>query len=191
MQSGAFIQLVLTLAAIASKMYSLMPDIQNSLALGWASAHRSLQVLSPSCASKLKPIGPRTDAVRSEIPASLQVTSRPREFDDATFEDLGISIARPTNVPNLAEETPTDSLGARTPSAVPEDDVSILVEDTVQWPSESVVTHISRVTTLNQDVDVNKLSAATSSTKRGRKSRPGGGVPIKQKRDEIDDIFGF
>jgi hypothetical protein len=48
MQSGAFIQLVLALAAIASRMFILMPEIQEALALGWAAGHAFLQALNVS-----------------------------------------------------------------------------------------------------------------------------------------------
>lgn len=48
MQSGAFIQLVLTLAAIAARMDSLIPEFQDALRLGWNAGYRFLQDLDVS-----------------------------------------------------------------------------------------------------------------------------------------------
>jgi len=46
MQSGAFLQLVLTLAAIASRMHLLVTEIHEILVSGWTACHRILQVLN-------------------------------------------------------------------------------------------------------------------------------------------------
>jgi len=186
MQSGAFIQLILTLAAIASRMYTFMPEIQEVLALGWAAGHRSLQALSPSCAHKLKPIGVHTNAELREI-----LTSRPHknnEFDDATHEDLGGSIARPACVLNVNQEVDAVSIGPGTPSTGFNDvatvsiDVPVLAENEAEWPSQAVVSHDA-----SQLVDTNKPSIM----KRERKFKLTNVPPVKRKRDEIDDIFGI
>jgi len=48
MQSGAFIQLVLTLVAIVSRMDILTSELQDALRLTWSAAHRVLQILDVS-----------------------------------------------------------------------------------------------------------------------------------------------
>lgn len=45
MQSGAFIQLVLTLLAICARMTALLPELQDSLQVSWAACHIVLQIL--------------------------------------------------------------------------------------------------------------------------------------------------
>jgi hypothetical protein len=45
MQSGAFVHLILTLAAIASKMHMLIPEIKEALSIGLAALHRVSRVL--------------------------------------------------------------------------------------------------------------------------------------------------
>lgn len=48
MQSGAFIQLILTLAAISARMDALLPEFQDALRIGWNIGHRFLQVVDVS-----------------------------------------------------------------------------------------------------------------------------------------------
>lgn len=50
MQSGAFIQLVLTLLAICARMTALLPELQDALQISYAACHRVLQILNV-CAS--------------------------------------------------------------------------------------------------------------------------------------------
>jgi len=45
MQHGAFVQLILTLAAIAARMDALMPEFQDVLQLSWTANHRILLIL--------------------------------------------------------------------------------------------------------------------------------------------------
>lgn len=53
MQSGAFIQLALTLAAVAARTMALLPEIQDALQVSWAAGHTILQVLDVSAKSTL------------------------------------------------------------------------------------------------------------------------------------------
>jgi hypothetical protein len=45
MQSGAFVQLVLMLAAIAARMDALVPEILDVIQLGWTTSRRILEIL--------------------------------------------------------------------------------------------------------------------------------------------------
>jgi hypothetical protein len=45
MQHGAFVQLILTLAAIAARMDALIPEFQDVFQLGWMVNHRILLIL--------------------------------------------------------------------------------------------------------------------------------------------------
>jgi hypothetical protein len=46
MQSGAFIQLILTLAAVAARMDALIPEFVDVLQLSWAASHRVLMIFN-------------------------------------------------------------------------------------------------------------------------------------------------
>jgi hypothetical protein len=48
MQSGAFVQLILTLAAVAARMHALIPEFKDVLQLSWATSHRILLILDVS-----------------------------------------------------------------------------------------------------------------------------------------------
>jgi len=45
LNTGAFAQLVLTLAAIASRMYALIPEIEDTLFVGFTACHQILKIL--------------------------------------------------------------------------------------------------------------------------------------------------
>lgn len=45
MQSGSFVQLILTLAAIVARMDALVPELRDTIQLGWTACHQILCIL--------------------------------------------------------------------------------------------------------------------------------------------------
>ncbi|KAJ7285882.1 hypothetical protein C8J57DRAFT_1496582 [Mycena rebaudengoi] len=110
MQSGAFIQLILTLAAIASRMSSLVADLIDALELTWSAAHRILAVLDPARSQKQK--HPQKYLQRRQR-ASAELKDGVTEPTTLTlsdvYEDFGVSIARQRSI--LPENSVVEDAG--------------------------------------------------------------------------------
>ncbi|KAJ6630759.1 hypothetical protein B0H10DRAFT_1982782 [Mycena sp. CBHHK59/15] len=105
MQSGAFIQLVLTLAAIASRMHNVVAEISEVLELTWAAVHQIHNVLDPTGSTGSRKHGrQRSLSVNSSDIGPVAVV-----HDDAG-EDTGVSVVRrdlrldikPENLPQIS-----------------------------------------------------------------------------------------
>ncbi|KAJ7774673.1 hypothetical protein DFH07DRAFT_800468 [Mycena maculata] len=148
MQTGAFIQLILTLAGIASRMSSLVAELAEVLELIWAAVHRILLTLDPRARSTRRPIS---------SPDQSNAIEMPKELPTDIYEDTGVSIAR------------QDPQNARLPNPY----TNTAHEDMHAHSVESV--EVERKTVAKR--------VAVNEPERRR-------VKKKQKRDEIDDIFG-
>ncbi|KAJ8487018.1 hypothetical protein ONZ51_g4428 [Trametes cubensis] len=201
MQSGAFLQLVLTLAAIASRLSILLSEVRGALEVAWSAAFRVLQTTFPTYAGKVRQLvkglpletppapGPSRTHSKSKTPPA---DPGPGEFVD---EDLGSSLARPPT--SLApEENVVDTFDA--------DATALSLSDEHPQPPDSMSFSLSNE--LAQSIEQSRVPSpaiklteetpapAMPSAPKRKKTDGEGSKPAKKKkkkRDEIDDIFGF
>ncbi|KAI0664883.1 hypothetical protein C8Q70DRAFT_17782 [Cubamyces menziesii] len=201
MQSGAFLQLMLALAAIASRLSILLSEVRGALEVAWSAAFRVLQTTFPAYVGKVRQLvkalpletppapGPSRTHSKSKTPPA---DPGPGEFVD---EDLGSSLARPPT--SLApEENVVDTFDA--------DATALSLSDEQPQPPDSMSFSLSNE--LAQPIEQSRVPspaikppeeisapAMPSAPKRkktdGESSKPA--KKKKKKRDEIDDIFGF
>jgi len=174
MQSGAFLQLILTLVAITSRMDVLVIELQEILSLIWDVAHLVLETINPGDARKHTSKGISHPAVS----ATVQKRTISLETDIALYEDMGTSLNRQNNGEG------TCHLPAVEPQQVEQDTTGD--ESTVQSHSFSAVdVGPTRVVVERKVVAVAKRSSYSGQeigSKRQKKKR--------KQADEIDAIFG-
>jgi hypothetical protein len=187
MQSGAFIQLILTLAAIAARMDALIPEFQDALQIAWKTGHRFLQVLDPKQAQKMKPIhAEKRDSQRPSTAAEMDLHT-PLNIPSLE-DDIGSSVAR----------DPCASLSSNYAVDVTSNPVSSIVDDDTVVVSGEVLELLTtagqaepvRRVIVERPVSAEKVSKRSQQSHEAGAAQPGKKAKRK-KRNEIDDIFGF
>ncbi|KAI8998704.1 hypothetical protein BD414DRAFT_475826 [Trametes punicea] len=194
MQSGAFLQLVLVLAAVASRMSILLSEVRAALEVTWSAGHRVLCTLFPSEAGKVKQLGSAEPHEPAPVPAAPSAASRSKsplaepgrgEVED---EDLGRTLARPP--PRAPEQNVdasfyADAVANSRPDAPPSDAMTF-----------SLSSELAQLIVPPPSAPGPSESAPHTMPNTPKRKKPDGesGRPAKKKkkkRDEIDDIFGF
>ncbi|KAH9901312.1 hypothetical protein C8Q73DRAFT_677453 [Cubamyces lactineus] len=201
MQSGAFLQLVLTLAAIASRLSILLSEVRGALEVAWSAAFRVLQAIFPTYAGKVRQLVKALPVEAPPAPGPSRTHSKsksppadpgPGEFVD---EDLGSSLARPPK--SLApEENVTDAFDADATALSlsdeqpqPPDSTSFSLSNELAQSIEQSLVPLSAIKPLEETSAPAMPSAPKRKKTDGESSKPA--KKKKKKRDEIDDIFGF
>ncbi|KAI0374813.1 hypothetical protein BV20DRAFT_960994 [Pilatotrama ljubarskyi] len=200
MQTGAFLQLVLAFAAIASRLSILLSEVRAALEVSWSATHRALQALFPAEVRKVqnlvKVVDTDTAAPTPAVPPSTSHSKSPRAVPgpgDVQDEDLGSALARPPPPPEAPEENidafDADATALSLPDGnseqPPGDPMTFSLSTELAQP---IVPQVGRGTCEGTPVP----SAANAPKRKktvGESSRPA--KKKKKKRDEIDDIFGF
>jgi len=162
MQTGAFIQLILTLVGIASRMSSLVSELTPVLEQIRGAVHRILVTLDPETQThddlrSRRTLPDQSSAIHASVKVSTDV-----------YEDTGVSIARQDPQPEVRPPYPINT--------------TTTARHAIHTPS----------------YDIPALPAVNSVevvTKKAKRSFPESDAKLlkpkkKQKRDEIDDIFG-
>ncbi|KAI0637045.1 hypothetical protein C8Q77DRAFT_1095741 [Trametes polyzona] len=212
MQTGAFLQLVLALAAIASRLSVLLSEVKGALELSWSASYRATLALFPSEAAKVTKLlhtktvvppqgsrsAPSASTPKSKSPAAVSGPADPQD------EDLGSALARPVPQPPGPEENvqtfDADATATPHPRAAVEEEeelepipppdrtmhMAYTLLDELAQPSES-----TRSNPAGGEPPAETVASAPKRKKRseGEKEKPP--KKKKKKRDEIDDIFGF
>ncbi|KAI0781013.1 hypothetical protein BD413DRAFT_17917 [Trametes elegans] len=194
MQTGAFLQLVLALAAIASRLSMLLSEVRAALEVSWSASYRALQALYPAEVGKAQRLAnisvpAHTPPVAPSVPQSKSpaADTGPGEVQD---EDLGSALTRP---PQQAAEENVGAFDADA-SAVPlhherpPDPVTFSLSNELARPTDSTAPR-STVGSSQVDLATSVANAPKRKKTGGESSRPV--KKKKKKRDEIDDIFGF
>lgn len=173
MQSGAFIQLIVLFAGLASRMATLLTEMGDCVRSCEAVCDRVLSVIDPNYEPRF--IAGLGASKTSELPLSRQSDqSAPTIDQDVPLEDIGSAVSR--------EET----LQVDLPSSTSVDG-GVVMEDTKSITFDpvhaAIVIEKVAVTTLPVRKDKRKISSTPVDHGRSKK--------VRQKRDEIDDIFGF
>lgn len=194
MQSGAFVQLILTLAAISARMDALMPEFREVLRIGWVINYQMLQILDPGQASRIKPIPvDHADAHHECVPAVIELDTKVNEV--SLSEDLGSSVKRPILIappfPNTIDAASSHEL------SFPVADSDVISDDTLHLTNavndESLQPTVSGQFEVERRV-VQKLPVKVNKTSKRRGEDAGIILPKKAKktkRNAIDDIFDF
>ncbi|KAH9854156.1 hypothetical protein C2E23DRAFT_819792 [Lenzites betulinus] len=100
-QTGAFLQLMLVLAAIASRLSILLTEVRAALEIAWSASYRALQTLYPASAAKVKKLVKSDTAVSLPATAPSRRDSKPQPAanhdpgpGDVQDEDLGSALVR-------------------------------------------------------------------------------------------------
>ncbi|KAF9500908.1 hypothetical protein BDN71DRAFT_1585597 [Pleurotus eryngii] len=161
MQTGAFIQLLVVLAAVVSRMDILVEEITDALELMCKSGRDVMNVIDPASVMETRPthLMPGGNDVPTATPSIEQT--------DVTDEDLGDVLSRlsaPAWQDNPPPLDPNQAL------------LSVYQDTEVISITRTVVTVAS-----------NEAAASPPEPPRQQKAKK----PKRSKRDEIDDIFGF
>ncbi|KAI0646981.1 hypothetical protein C8Q79DRAFT_1009134 [Trametes meyenii] len=205
MQTGAFLQLVLTLAAIASRLSLLLTEVRPALEASWLACFRVLQILFPAKAIKVRPLvkpDPAVPAPPLPVGAPAPTTSKPPDVDsgpdDPQDEDTGSALSRAPQLTAVPEENvrafDADAFAHSLPAGQPPP-----VEMSFSLSSElSQVRPIASPVPQSSNTVPSEGTSAASATNAPKRKKAGGEGPSskpvkkkKKKRDEIDDIFGF
>ncbi|CDO68348.1 hypothetical protein BN946_scf184799.g75 [Trametes cinnabarina] len=208
MQSGAFLQLLLVLAAIASRLSILLSEVRAAAELSWFASFRALQTLYPSEAGQVKPLVKR-DLHESSPTAPLGAptvsrsrsprTADPgRDRDEVEDEDLGRSLARIPSEPSEQKvDAPfcADASANSLPDELPADPMTFSLSDELARPiGSSVPPQSAKANEPSGSEGARPAQPAMPSAPKRKKAEADGGRPVKKKkkkRDEIDDIFGL
>ncbi|KAL1717502.1 hypothetical protein EV715DRAFT_292187 [Schizophyllum commune] len=219
MQSGFFLQLILTLAALASRLDVLVQDLGDALRGSWTCMYKLFCVLNPSEAKKTpKPRstgadgGDKQDLPPQAAPQLLPVVEEPMGGQEDTGET--ISRAEPQDsaelssmglsLPNSPALSDNNSVAKSKPAPPPADDD----EDTIVVADITATPAPAQIITSPPTVPATKeTKAATPPTKQlgvaahskqpkkrlleDTKVREPAPKKKKKKKDAIDDIFGF
>lgn len=188
MQTAAFLQLAITLGAIASRINILLEEICGVLELCQEACHRILQIVDPQQAQKtLHLIRSSTNDIENPLLTAKAVPKRPPVVDDTHGEDIG-SILQRSQQPSFKGS----------PKSTAEDDVSLSLDLETNQVAEappSATTNLN-MNTIRTTVIRNSAAVIPRHNVVKRKSAAGSQVKAasskkKRKNDEIDDIFGF
>ncbi|KAF7338331.1 DUF4477 domain-containing protein [Mycena venus] len=161
MQTGAFIQLILTLAGIASRMSSLISELLPILEQVRDAVYRILLALDPE-------VPPHDDSrSRRALPdqSSSMLASVKTSID--VCEDTGVSIVRQDPQPAALPSPPNGCID------------TAVVRDALSYD-------IPALAAVNSVEVVTKKAKRSPSERDPKQLKP----KKKRKRDEIDDIFG-
>ncbi|CCL99125.1 uncharacterized protein FIBRA_01139 [Fibroporia radiculosa] len=196
MQTAAFLQLILTLAAIASRLRILLTEIRAATEQAGNACHKLLQSLSLTEAGKIqhpKGYGPHT---AREIPLRTQSSTPSAEIamsDDLVTEDLGSVLRRSNPEMDVAArdqsvDHPIDAISSSL--ELVRDDAQM---DAFDMASATTVVTPRRITiSRNPDKISSDSSRIATSAKRKQVETSKKSIKAKKKRkDDIDDIFGF
>ncbi|KAI0670454.1 hypothetical protein C8Q78DRAFT_126522 [Trametes maxima] len=205
MQTGAFLHLVLTLAAIASRLSILLSEVRPALEASWSACFRVLQAQFPAKASKVKPLVKQDPVVPAPpLPAGVHPPTTPKSPDadsgpgDPQDEDTGSALSRAPQLTTAPEEKArtfdADASAYSPPAEQPppvEMSFSLSSELSLARPIGSPMPQLSGAVP-------SEGTSATSAANAPKRKKAGGegssSKPVKKKkkkRDEIDDIFGF
>ncbi|KAI0831229.1 hypothetical protein BC628DRAFT_1352838 [Trametes gibbosa] len=208
MQTGAFLQLVLVLAAIASRMSVLFTEAKAALEVAWSASYRALQTLHPASAARVKHLA-RTDTAAASPPATTpsRSDSKPPPAVDrdpgpgnVQDEDLGSTLVRLPPAQRIpAAEQNVDAFDAdananTTAHSHPREErvppqsgpMTFSLLDELVRP----IGHRFEATLASEGtVGVPAASAPKRKKAGGEKDKPA--KRKKKKLDEIDAIFGF
>ncbi|KAG9226349.1 hypothetical protein CCMSSC00406_0003228 [Pleurotus cornucopiae] len=163
MQTGAFIQLLVVLAAVVSRMNILVEEITDALELVRKSGREVMNVIDPASATE-------TRSTHSMPGGNDVPTTTPSiEQTDVTDEDLGDVLSRPS-VPVPAWQ-----------------DIPLPLDPNQALLSIYQDTGVVSITRTVVTVASNEAAASPPEPPRQQKAKR----PKRSKRDEIDDIFGF
>ncbi|KAI0748045.1 hypothetical protein C8Q80DRAFT_1270493 [Daedaleopsis nitida] len=194
MQTGAFLQLILVLAALASRMSLLLSEVRSALETSWHAGHKVLTALYPSEANSVKMLlikpddkAVATTAIVSSTQPKSVVGALPT-MTDAHDEDLGDTLARP----------PLAAIGRKPVAPTPTPDATTLerIDSISHAGAFSLLNELSTASEAQTSHMVaTEISIITpASAPKRKKAEENGSKPVKKKkkkRDEIDDIFGF
>ncbi|KAJ7097968.1 hypothetical protein B0H15DRAFT_823628 [Mycena belliarum] len=172
MQTGAFIQLILTLAGIASRLSALVVELAEVLELIWGAGHRIRSTLHPSDSE------PRSLTPRS---TTLPLLDRSNAVVQAEGldEDTGVSINR---APLMRDQSrPAHGVGISIPPPPPPE---VGPPYSYSPPDRAQDVALSDSTVIAQKMKPAKEPRDVGDPDRRRK------VTRKRVRDEIDAIFG-
>ncbi|KAF7440463.1 hypothetical protein PC9H_000808 [Pleurotus ostreatus] len=161
MQTGAFIQLLVVLAAVVSRMDILVEEITDALELMRKSGREVMNVIDPASATETRSTHSMPGG--NDVPT----TTSSIEQTDVTDEDLGDVLSRPSILAWQDNPPPLDPNQAL---------LSVYQDTGVVSITRTVVTVAS-----------NEAAASPPDPPRQQKAKK----PRRTKRDEIDDIFGF
>ncbi|GJE87206.1 hypothetical protein PsYK624_032890 [Phanerochaete sordida] len=205
LQTGAFLQLILTLTAITSRMAFLLTEIGPAVAQAWAACYRLLENLTPGpiqpmprfLTGRYRDLDPRRIATP---PAASRSVSRPAPDIEEGVD--GVPVARPPTATAIGTSAAVaDSVTVTGPGSdmIMEEETVTVSEDLsllfVQ-PQEPFVPKTIVRETVERKVAKTKEPGEGS----GRKRSAGAAAPgteeakskkKRKKKDEIDDIFGF
>ncbi|KAG2157060.1 hypothetical protein DEU56DRAFT_762864 [Suillus clintonianus] len=176
MQSGAFIQLIVLFAGLSSRMATLLTELGDCVRDCESACDRVLSVIDP--AHKASFIAGSGTSKPTEHPLSDQSDQPVPAIDpNVPSEDFGSAVSRGDTV-DLPSSTP---VGA---GVIVKNNTVSIDFDPLQ---ASVVVEKVAVTKLSTRKDriatKRKISSAPADQGRSKK--------LREKRDEIDDIFGF
>ncbi|KAI0362012.1 hypothetical protein OH77DRAFT_1441157 [Trametes cingulata] len=207
MQTGAFLQLVLTFAAIASRLSILLSEVRSALEVSWSASRRVLQALFPAEVRKAQGLVKIADAdaaapTPTVVPSGVPSTSHSKSPSavpgpgDVQDEDLGSALARPAPPPPQAAEENVSTFDADATAhsrpadsePPPDDPMTFSLSTELARPIASPVPQTAGGT--SEGASVPSAAGAPKRKKTaGESGRPA--KKKKKKRDEIDDIFGF
>ncbi|KAI0721697.1 hypothetical protein C8T65DRAFT_565758 [Cerioporus squamosus] len=207
MQTGAFLQMIVVLAAIASRIRLLLVEVRAALEVSWSASYRALQTIFPSEAHTVKLLLKSVEAdaassdVGSSLPQSRALSSAPT-LVEVHEEDLGDTMSRPVRSATLTEEQSCTSIvSLRKPASLPQEeeamDPGAFSLATELRRNESNRVHAAEVPPTSHLVppEVIVVPSSQSTTNAPKRKKTEGDKPKpakkKKKRDAIDDIFGF
>ncbi|KAG1782451.1 hypothetical protein EV702DRAFT_1192128 [Suillus placidus] len=175
MQSGAFIHLIVLFAGLASRMATLLTEMVDCVQGCEATCDRVLSVIDPTHKPSFI-AGSRTSKT-SEHPLSRQTDQQAPTIDpDVPLEDFGSAVSREETL-ELPSSTPVDA--------------RVIMEKTgsINFDPLQAAVVVEKVVVTTLPTRKDKIG-----TKRKMSSTPadqGRSKKVREKRDEIDDIFGF
>ncbi|TRM58636.1 hypothetical protein BD626DRAFT_510895 [Schizophyllum amplum] len=202
MQSGFFLQLILTLAALSSRLDILVQDLRDALQGSWTTIYELFRTLNPSAATKvpkIQTVGPRPCS-KGELAAPSVSQALPVRDEPAGDEDTGVTITRAPEVPaepevsDMQDTVPTAPLPSVTgrkridkSTDTYDDSPTREVEDTIDVVNIREAETPARVVA----TPLRPTPASKQPKKRIADKSKGDAPKKKRKKDEIDAIFGF
>lgn len=190
-QTAAFLQLSLTLVAIASRICSLLGDAQVAIEMCQTACFRTLQILDPQEAQKMIHLAGNLGSSSRKLSAVEITVPQPQIImpDKNIAEDLGDVVQRAPSPPS--EDTPanvllnTEALSLHleapyTAEATTNDSIVQVVREPIQRASGK-----PSILPDSKPAEVTRKRGVDSQEKTPSKKKK------KKKTDEIDDIFGF
>uniref|UniRef100_A0A5K1K0Y4 Cell surface hydrophobicity-associated protein n=1 Tax=Ganoderma boninense TaxID=34458 RepID=A0A5K1K0Y4_9APHY len=202
MQTGAFLQLILALAAIASRTNILLSEVKAALEISWSANYQALQALHPSDVQKVRKLLQTSEGnISSSSAEPSATTSRPASKpppSETLDEDLGVVFNRATPKHALDEISATPKSASSAAVTLHATDEEERLDVTAfSLSSELESSHNRRESSAaNPTVPASIPTVASVPTAAKRKKDKDEAGPTKmvkkrRKRDEIDDIFGF